>query len=365
MTEARITGVGLIPLTLPLRRPFVTALGEKRESRNLLVAIRLSNGIVGYGEASSSLAWPQETPSAMSKGLRRITPSLIGAKIGSYRRLIAQGWEIAGEHPTGMAALECALLDAFTRAQGISLWRWFGGKRRSVTTALTISAWEPATAARVAGRAFALGFRTFKVKVTGRNIDEDIRRVTAVHKAAPRAILWVDANQGFLSAEAVRFALFLRQQKLPVRLLEQPVHRENREGLAQVQREGGIPVAADESARSAAEACSLIRRRLADVINVKLAKSGLFGALQIIRLAKRSDVQLMIGCMAESVIGLSPNVALAAGLGAFDFVDLDSHLLVVSPPCRPGFTSRGARLSVSTNRPGTGVRFPLGRSSRC
>ena len=362
--SGRITGVGLIPLTLPLRRPFVTALGEKRESRNLLVAIRLSNGIVGYGEASASLAWAEETPSAMTKSLRKLTPTLMGAPIESYRRLIRQGWEIAGEHPTGMAALECALLDAFTRKKGISLWRWFGGKRRSVTTALTISAWEPITAARVANRAGAIGFRRFKIKVTGRDIDEDIRRVTAVHKAAPKAALWIDANQGFTPQEAIRFSLFLRQQKIPVQLLEQPVRRENREGLAQVQREGGIPVVADESVRSVEEARLLIRRRGVDGVNVKLAKSGLFGALEMIRLGQRAGVRLMIGCMAESVIGLSPNVALACGSGAFDFVDLDSHLLVVSPPCEPGFSSRGPRLSASTRRPGTGVRFPR-NSSPC
>ena len=53
---SRITGAALIPLTLPLRQPFVTALGEKRVSRNLLVAVRLADGSTGYGEASASLA---------------------------------------------------------------------------------------------------------------------------------------------------------------------------------------------------------------------------------------------------------------------------------------------------------------------
>lgn len=355
---SRITGVALIPLTLSLRQPFVTAQGEKRVSRNLLVAIRLADGTTGYGEASASLAWPEDTREAMTRALRPLVPRLIGAEIRSARRLAAHGWESAGRHPTAAAALECALLDARARARGVSLWKWLGGKKRSVTTSLTLSAWRPAVAARVARRASAMGFRRLKVKVTGRDADQDLRRVIAVHRAAPKARLWVDANQGFDVRGAVRFARLLRARRLPVELLEQPLRRENWKGLSRVEREGGIPVAADESARSVEEARRLIRHRAVSAINVKLAKSGLSGAQEIIRMARAAGVKLMIGCMAESALGLSHSVALACGSGAFDFVDLDSHLLVVSPRCRPGFSTRGARLWACPSCPGSGADFP-------
>ena len=97
------------------------------------------------------------------------------------------------------------------------------------------------------------------------------------------------------------------------------------------------------------------------MINVKLAKCGLFGALEIIRRSKIAETRLMIGCMAESAIGLSPSVALACGTGAFDFADLDSHLLVISPACRPGFSTHGAKLSVHPTRPGSGVGLSSSR----
>lgn len=355
---SRITGVALIPLTLPMRQPFVTALGEKEVSRNLLIAVRLADGTTGYGEASASLAWPEETREAMARALRPLVPRLIGAEIRSARRLAARAWESAGRHPTAAAALECALLDAWARARRISLWKWLGGRKRSVTTALTLSAWQPGVAARVARRAAAMGFHRLKIKVTGRDLDQDIRRVIATHRAARKARLWVDANQGLDLRAAIFFARLLRRRRLPVQLLEQPLRRENWDGLRQVEREGGIPVAADESARSVEEARQIIRRRAVSIINVKLAKSGLAGAQEIIRLARSAGVRLMIGCMAESAVGLSHSVALACGAGAFDFVDLDSHLLVVSPHCRPGFSARGARLWVRPSRPGSGVSFP-------
>lgn len=329
-----------------MRQPFVTALGSKQISRNLVVTVRLSSGIAGRGEASASLAWPEDTQEAMTRTLRQATHLLIGRPIAAHRRRVEEAWRSAGRHPTAAAALECALLDAYARSRGSSLWRWFGARRRSLTTHLTLSAWPPQAAARAARRASSRGFRRFKVKLSGKDPEEDLRRLLAVHRAAPKATLIVDGNQGFTAAQAVGLARQIRSRRLPVRLFEQPVSRENLEGLARVQREGKIPVAADESARSVAEARRLIRRKLVSVINVKVAKSGLLGALQIIRPARRAGVRLMIGCMAESAQGLWPSVALACGTGAFDFVDLDSHLLVVSPPCRPGFTTRGSVLSI-------------------
>lgn len=358
----RITGLALLPLDLPMRQPFVTALGQKKLSRNLLVAVRLSNGLTGYGEASESLAWPQDSREAMTRVLNQTTPRLIGASIRAYHRLVAIGWETAGAHPTAAAALECALVDAAARANRSCLWCWFGGKRRSLTTDLTLSAWKPPIAARAATVAARRGFRRFKIKVTGRDLEEDFRRVAAVRAAVSRATLLIDGNQGFSVNEAVRFSRLLRERKIPVKLFEQPVAKENRDGLMEVQREGKIPVMADESVRGVEEARRLIRKHRLFGLNVKVAKSGLFGAMEIIRLARKTRTRLMIGCMAESRLGISHSVALACGTGAFDFVDLDSHLLTACPPCETGFIAKGSRLLVRAHRMGSGIEFPTGRA---
>ena len=342
----KIASIELIPWNLPMRRTFVTARGSKSVSRNLLVVVRLEDGTVGCGEASASLAWPDQTQSAMKRALAPLAQRAIGTPIARWRQPAEQAWEAVPRFPTAAAALECALLNAYARSSGISLWKWFGGKNRSVTTSLTISAWPPEVAARAARGAYQSGFRKLKIKLTGRNVEEDLDRLRAVHRAAPRAELWLDGNQGFTPSRAILFCARARREVLPVRLFEQPVHRQDLEGLAQVERKTGIPVAADESVRSPDEARALIRCRGVSAINVKLAKSGISGALEIVRLAQKAGLRLMIGCMAESAVGLFPSVALACGTGAFHYIDLDSHLLVVSPPGETGFTSRGARLSI-------------------
>ena len=344
--SGRITRLELTPLDLPMRQPFVTALGSKQVTRNLRVTVRLEGGASGNGEASASLAWPDQTQEAMRQALEKTRPWLIGSEIERFQALAARGWREIGHLSASAAALECALLDAFTRTRGISLWKWFGGKRRAVVTSLTISAWPPPVAARAARRATRLGFRRLKVKLTGSDPDGDMERLLAVHRAAPRTTLWLDGNQGFTPERAVSFCRQVRRRRLPVRLFEQPVPRTAWAGLRQVEKEGMIPVVADESVRNAAEVRELIRRRAASAINVKLAKCGPSGALEIIRLAKKAGLRLMIGCMAESAAGLTPSVALACGTGAFDDVDLDSHLLVASPRGRSGFTTRGAVLRI-------------------
>jgi len=340
-----ISSVESQPLNLTMRQTFVTALGRKQISKNLRVVVRLSDGTTGSGEASASLAWPDQTQQRMKKALAPLARRAVGTPIRQYRQMIRETWETVPDFPTAAAAMECALLEAYTRSRGISLWNWFGGKHRSVTTSLTLSAWPARTAARTARQAARQGFRRLKIKLTGRDPNADLERVLAVHRAAPKARLWLDGNQGFTLEGAIRFCSQVRKHSLPVELFEQPVPRAEWRSFREIERKGKIPVVADESARGVSDARRLIRRRAASVINVKLAKCGIFGALEIIRLAKKAGVQLMIGCMAESAAGLWPSVALACGTGAFHYVDLDSHLLVVSPPGPVSFKTRGDRLS--------------------
>lgn len=338
-----------------MRRPFVTALGSKQASRNLLVVLRLSDGTAGYGEASASLAWPDQNRPAMEKALAPLMRGMLRRPLSGYRRLAEETFEAIPRFPTAAAAMECALLDAYTRSRGISLWKWFGGKRRSVATSLAISAWPSAVAATAARHAAKQGFRHLKVKLTGSDLDADLKRLLAVHRAAPKAALWLDGNQGFTLKEALLFCRAVRDRRLPAALFEQPLPRAQWASFREIERAGGIPVVADESARSVDQALQLIRRKAVSAVNVKLAKCGLAGAQEIIRAAKKSGVRLMIGCMAESAIGLAPSVALACGSGAFEYVDLDSHLLSVPPRCRPGFSTRGPKLSVYPARPGSGT----------
>lgn len=109
--------------------------------------------------------------------------------------------------------------------------------------------------------------------------------------------------------------------KLTPVLFEQPVRRDDWDGLGRVtqiaKEKYGVSVAADESCRGLADAKKIIEKNLADVINIKLAKLGVLGALEIVELAQASGMHLMIGGMLESRLAAGFAGHLAAGLGCF------------------------------------------------
>lgn len=104
-------------------------------------------------------------------------------------------------------------------------------------------------------------------------------------------------------------------------LLEQPVRRDDWEGLGRVTRiakeKYGVFVAADESCRLLADAKKIVQENLADVLNIKFAKHGVVGALEIIELAQESGLHLMIGGMIETRLAMGFAGHLVAGLGCF------------------------------------------------
>src|SRR5262245_33542010 len=98
--------------------------------------------------------------------------------------------------------------------------------------------------------------------------------------------------------------------------------------MKKISRATKIPVCADESVRSLEDARRAIKKRLAPVINIKIMKSGVLHAHKIARLAQYHGVKLMIGGMMESSIAMTASAHLAAGLGGFDYIDLDTPFFI-------------------------------------
>jgi L-alanine-DL-glutamate epimerase-like enolase superfamily enzyme len=107
---------------------------------------------------------------------------------------------------------------------------------------------------------------------------------------------------------------------IPV-LLEQPVHRGDWKGLSDVNRiardKYGISVAADESCQSLSDVKKLLKENIVDAINIKLSKFGVLGALEIIDMARKSGLNLIIEGMAETRLATGFAGHLAAGIGCF------------------------------------------------
>ncbi|MBI4371138.1 MAG: dipeptide epimerase [Elusimicrobia bacterium] len=349
MSRTRISGARVETIETPLRRSFVTALGRRERTKNVGITLRLDGGAEGYGEASTSLAMRRLSAPALAAALRRLAARSRGRDARAWRALAAEAWDREGALPPAAAAFESALLSALAAEAGTTLASWLGGRMKRVKSDLTISAWDdPSLAREAAAEAAAWGFDALKIKVGGA-LAADLERVRAVRRAAPRARLILDGNQGLSPRGALRLLDAVRRQGGDVLLLEQPTPKDDLRALAFVARRAGILVAADESAATPEQAARLLELGAATAINVKLAKSGLSRSLEIAALAAAAGAPLMIGCMAETARGLAASVHVALGTGLFRFVDLDSDLLLAEAPearRAAGWVRRGPVLSL-------------------
>ncbi len=315
------------PLRAPLNQPFRTALGQHDRMENALFGLELKDGTKGYGEAGIATHITGETVADTFRYLQDIGGALIGRNAGEYLRIAAELHELLPRNKASVAAVMSALMDVLTRHWKIPLWKFFGNRCQKLVTDITIVLADlPETEAAV--RKFhGQGFRTFKIKI-GRDEDLDLQRIVLVNKLAPRATIYLDANQAFTSDGMLRFLKKIKRFGVRPALLEQPVPREDWDGLKKVSRLAGVPVCADESVRTFAEAVRAIHEKVAPVINIKLMKTGIFHSREIALWARNRGVKLMIGGMMESSLAMTTAAHFAAGLGGFDYVDLDTPFFI-------------------------------------
>jgi L-alanine-DL-glutamate epimerase-like enolase superfamily enzyme len=189
------------------------------------------------------------------------------------------------------------------------------------------------------------GFRTFKLKLNGREPEiANLSRIRSAHRASPRARLLLDPNQSYGAQGLSSLLEAIRRDGLPVDLVEEPFPKRDWKTLAAFRGKSGLPILLDESVQTPSDARRAVRGRLAQGVNVKLAKSGPSKGKVIVDVFGRRRSPLMIGCMAESPLGLAASIQFAMGLGVFDHADLDSDLLLEAVPVQGGYLRRGPEI---------------------
>lgn len=324
---SQIASLSVRPLNLSLKEPFEIALGTQHEASNLLVTVETESGVTGYGEGSPIPPVTGETQAAAIETARAAAEVVEGRNVGDYRTLVDEVRSTFPGMVSALFAVETAVLDAYCRERGFPLSELFGGTPAPVETDMTIPILAPATAADRATRAVEGGYEHLKIK-TGSDVAKDVERVAAVANAAPDAALKVDANQGWSPKDTVRFAERVSDRGIDLDLIEQPVPASDVVGLARARKHVDVPIAADEAVFTPQDAVRVVREEAADVINAKLGKSGPLAVADIAAIARGSNLDLMVGCMLESAVGIHTSAHVVAGTGGFAHVDLDGNRLL-------------------------------------
>ena len=342
----------------PLVTPFRIATGQHDELENVFLVVELEGGVKGFGEAAVATHITGETVAQTVSNLGAAAAVLPGCDISDPFALCrALQPQFQGNH-AGLAALEMAVLDAFTRAFRLPLWALFGDRPAPLCTDITVVIGSREEAEGLAQDFYGRGFRTFKIKVGG-NLDLDAQRVLAVARRAPRSGLILDANQSFTAETMLKFLKTLRAKGVTPALLEQPVPKADLEGLRKLTRVSGVRVCADESAGSLKDVTRLLQDKLVGAVNVKFMKSGILEGVEIARVARAHGAQLMIGGMMESALAVTAAAHLAAGIGGFDFVDLDTTFFIKGPLSRTPYLDARGRFDLSQAKAGIGVTVKI------
>ncbi len=353
----KIAKIRLGRLCVPLKTPFKTALRTVEQIDDIIVMIDSDCGHTGYGEAPATAVITGDTHGSIIDAIRNyIAPRLLGQDIADLNR-ISKLIDTAMERNTSAkAAVDIAVHDLFGQLYAAPLYKLLGGGDPVITTDITISVDYIDKMVSDAISAVDRGFAALKIKV-GKDIGVDIERVKAIHAAVEgRALLRLDANQGWTPKQAVRALNALEDAGIHLELIEQPVQAHDLEGMRYVADRVVTPVMADESVFDTREVIEIIRRRAADIINIKLMKTGgIANAIKIADIASSYGVECMIGCMLESSISVAAAVHVAiAKSDVITKVDLDGPSLGQFNPVDSGVTFNESEISVS-DAPGLGV----------
>lgn len=329
---------------LRLQHPFNIARVQATTSvdKEVLLARIEYGGQTGWGEAAPSTYYKQSLDSA--ERMFASAADMLGHDPFALDAILDRLWAKFPGESAAIAAIDGALHDLCGRILGVPVWKWLGLDRsRAPLTSMTIGIDEPDVMEQKVRE--AAEYPILKIKV-GTPRDDEI--LNMIRRLAPKKTVRVDANCGWTCDNVLERCRSLRQHN--IELIEQPTPAGVHECLPRVREERIAPIIADESCVGYKDVLNCAGAF--DGINIKLSKcGGIRRAVQMIHTARSAGMQVMLGCMVETSVGISA----AAHLGPMvDYIDLDGHLLLANDPFE-GLGGAGGRLTL-TDEPGLGIR---------
>jgi len=314
----KITEIETIPVHVPLKPDVTmkTSHGRHVVSPYVLVRVHTDEGITGIGEGTLSPTWTGETrPGGLAVIRDLFAPELVGQDPRNINALMRRLNRVLVGNPFAKAAIDMALWDISGKAAGVPVYQLLGGKVREELPIKLVSGGFPTDEAVALGRKFLdWGTQTLKVKV---GVGDDVSRVAAVRElAGPDIPIGIDANQGWDIATARRRLAEL--EPLDILFCEQPIPRHDPAALADLRRTTNIPIMADESVFTAADAIQIVNHHAADILSIYPGKHGGIGpTLEIAAIAKAAGLSVTMGSNLE--LGIATAAMLHVGIACDAF----------------------------------------------
>lgn len=326
---------------LELKDTFTIFHGSRNFQKTLIIELT-DGGFSGYGEATATSYYGVSVEN-MITSLKAIEP-IIKKNIHLKPEKL---WEITRpyieDNPFAHCALDMAMHDLDGKRKGLPLHELWGLDIKHIpSTSYTIGI---DTVEKMVEKMQNFPWPLYKIKL---GTKEDIKILSELRKHTA-SVFRVDANGAWNASETIENSFKLKE--LNVELIEQPLPKDNIGDMLEVYQKSALPVIADESCL--AESDVLKCHNHFHGINIKLTKcSGITPAKRMISEAKTLGMEVMMGCMTESSVGIS---AIAQFLPLLDYVDMDGALLLKND------VADGVKIDKENiffpERNGTGVRL--------
>jgi len=350
----KITHVDIYPFNVSSEHVFKIATMTVSGAQNVLIRIRTSDGLEGWGEASPFRAIVGETQKINLTAALEIRDMLIGKDPLEYATRVREMDAFLPRNSTIKSAFDMALYDLAAKHAGLPLYAFLGGEKREMETDLTMGIGDLEKAGEDAMKIVKKGFRKIKTKV-GIDPEEDVLRLRMIREAVgPDIKIRIDANQGWDRVTAVR--CLHQMEELDIEICEQPVRRHDLEGMRYISQHTSIPIMADESVFSPEDALEVIRMQAAPMINIKLSKSGgIKNAIMIANICEAAHIPCMTGCMSESGLANTAFCHFAMAHPVVKYFDLDANVGHLDEPIIGGVSIENGMIRFPDDMIGIGA----------
>lgn len=299
---------------LPFTHPFTISKGTKTHQPTFIVELEYF-GIKGYGEAPAISYYniPVEKMAADLEAKKQFVEKFSFSDPERYWHYLHH---LFPQNSFLVCALDMAGWDLFGKMRKKQLYQlWNLDTAKAPLTDFTIGIDSIETMVK---KMKEKPWPIYKIKVGTEN---DVEMVEALRQHTD-AVFRVDANAGWTLEQALHKIPLLKE--LGVEFIEQPLAKDDWEGMKTLYERSPLPLFADEAcvAEADVEKC----HQHFHGINIKLTKcSGITPARRMIKKARELNMQVMVGCMNESAVGTAAIAQLAPLL---DHVDMDGPLLL-------------------------------------
>ncbi|MCK4814275.1 hypothetical protein KA005_00780 [bacterium] len=303
----KIKEIEVIPFSIPYETPVKIATGLLISAENVLVRIATDNGIMGLGETQPLPPFQgcSETQGSIVQVIRNsYIPVLLDRDPADIERIMEDLDSTVRGCSYAVTAVGDALFDLLAKSLHIPLFKLLGGLyRKKIEMVWSVGMSSTKEMEKEAQRASERGYRKLKIKIGSPDPIEDIEHAFAIRKILGNDVSFrVDANAGYRLKDAIQALKAMLDVNLE--FVEQPLPIWDYDGLAKLSLLLRLPIMADESCNTPQSALELVKRKAADIFDIKLAKNGgIYYAKKIAAIAQAANIPLYAGSQPCSSVG--------------------------------------------------------------